>query len=138
VSSVFGTDLRTHRRRLGLSQEDLARRAHLDAKTVRSIEQGRTVPRPSTVRQLADTLGLAGADRERFYAAAAPDPPRTVPAQLPLDVHGFTGRKAHLDALDAIAAAAGRQPTAVVITAIDGTAGIGKTSIGNPCTSLTT
>ncbi|MGY5128265.1 ATP-binding protein [Streptomyces nigrescens] len=141
---LLGTDLRTRRRQLGLSQEDLARRAGIDVKTVRSIERGRAAPRPSTVRQLADALGLTGTDREGFCAAAAPgpiDPPiqpvsrppqnphRTVPAQLPPDVRGFTGRAAHLDALDAIAAAGGQQPTTVVVTAIDGSAGVGKTTL---------
>jgi DNA-binding SARP family transcriptional activator/tetratricopeptide (TPR) repeat protein/DNA-binding XRE family transcriptional regulator len=60
---------------------------------------------------------------------------RVCPAQLPADVAAFTGRKAHLDALDALlpdgdtTAAGGRRPTAVVITAIDGTAGVGKTAL---------
>lgn len=54
---------------------------------------------------------------------------QAVPAQLPAAVLGFTGRGAHLDALDAIATAASRQPTAVVITAVCGTAGVGKTAL---------
>jgi tetratricopeptide (TPR) repeat protein/DNA-binding XRE family transcriptional regulator len=141
---MFGAELRAHRHQLGLSQEDLAKAAKVDVKTVRSIEHCRTVPRPSTVRQLADALGLTGADRVRFCAAAAPgrtgpphhpassppaDPPQPVPAQLPLDVYGFTGRTAHLDALDAIAAPGTRQPTAVAVIVIHGTAGIGKTAL---------
>jgi transcriptional regulator with XRE-family HTH domain len=146
---LFGTDLRRRRHQLGLSQEDLARRANVDVKTVRSMEYGRTVPRPSTVRRLADALGLTGAEREDFCAAVAPaapteatdpplppvadpappDPPRAAPAQLPLDVRGFTGRARHIETMDAIAAADGQQPTAVVITVIGGTAGIGKTAL---------
>lgn len=54
---------------------------------------------------------------------------RTAPAQLPAAVRGFTGRVTHLDALDAIAAAANGQPTAVVVTAVSGTAGVGKTAL---------
>jgi len=52
-----------------------------------------------------------------------------MPAQLPLDVYGFTGRTGELARLDAILANAGRQPTAVVISAIAGTAGVGKTAL---------
>jgi tetratricopeptide (TPR) repeat protein/transcriptional regulator with XRE-family HTH domain len=133
---VFGEQVRALRLRLGVSQEELARRAGIDAKTVRMIENGRRMPRPSTMRQLADALQLDDCDREAFYAAATPAaaheppvPPSKAPAQLPLDIRGFTGRQAHIDALDSIAAAAAQQPTAVVITAIDGTAGVGKTAL---------
>jgi hypothetical protein len=50
------------------------------------------------------------------------------PAQLPLDVFGFTGRASELRELDDLLADAGRQPTAVVLSAIGGTAGVGKAS----------
>ena len=52
--------------------------------------------------------------------AAAP-----VPAQLPLDVAGFTGRETELGELEA-AAGSGE---AMMICAIDGTAGVGKTAL---------
>ncbi|MFF3852880.1 tetratricopeptide repeat protein [Micromonospora sp. NPDC002575] len=58
-----------------------------------------------------------------------------VPAQLPADVRGFAGRRAHLAHLDAVAAtvgpgaAEGGGPAAVVISAIAGTAGVGKTAL---------
>ena len=57
---------------------------------------------------------------------ASPPPPVPAPAQLPADIAHFTGRDSHLSALTALAAEAG---TAVVITAIGGTAGIGKTAL---------
>ncbi len=57
--------------------------------------------------------------------AAVPAAP-AAPVQLPADIAHFTGRDRHLDTLTALAAAAGR---AVVITAIGGTAGIGKTAL---------
>ena len=50
-----------------------------------------------------------------------------VPAQLPHDVLGFTGREPELAGLASLAS--GRQGAAVVITAIDGAAGIGKTAL---------
>ena len=59
--------------------------------------------------------------------AAAPS--RHVPAQLPLDVRGFTGRLNELAQLDAVLAAAAKQQTAVVISAIAGMAGVGKTAV---------
>jgi len=62
-------------------------------------------------------------------AATAPPPAAMlppVPAQLPADVAHFTGRDGQLEALTALAADAG---SAVVITAIGGTAGIGKTAL---------
>jgi DNA-binding SARP family transcriptional activator/tetratricopeptide (TPR) repeat protein len=58
---------------------------------------------------------------------AAPVP--AVPALLPLDVHGFTGREDELDRLDTMLAAVGEQSTAVVISAVSGTAGVGKTAL---------
>jgi NB-ARC domain len=55
------------------------------------------------------------------------DRSRPVPAQLPHDVAGFTGRELELAALDSLAQ--GEAGTAVVISAIDGVAGIGKTAL---------
>jgi hypothetical protein len=52
-----------------------------------------------------------------------------VPAQLPPDVAGFTGRAGHLAELDALLADAVEDPTAVPIAAVSGSAGIGKTAL---------
>lgn len=55
---------------------------------------------------------------------------RPVPAQLPTDVTGFTGRADHLDRLDALLPNGDEERnTAVVISAIAGTAGVGKTAL---------
>src|SRR5262249_6068312 len=55
--------------------------------------------------------------------------PAAVPAQLPRDVAGFAGRGDHLAWLDGLlTAAASEQPT-VVISAVSGTAGVGKTAL---------
>lgn len=51
-----------------------------------------------------------------------------VPRQLPLAIRDFTGRADHVAALDDLIPADDEAPT-VVITAIDGTAGIGKTTL---------
>jgi hypothetical protein len=70
-ASMFSQLLYSHRRRRALSQEDLARRAGLTARSIRNLELGSVrAPRPGTVQRLADGLALAGADRERFENAA--------------------------------------------------------------------
>jgi len=76
---------------------------------------------------------ILGTDPALLRPACAPPPPAAplpapvpVPAQLPADIPHFTGRHAQLDALTALAAKAG---SAVVITTIGGTAGIGKTAL---------
>jgi tetratricopeptide (TPR) repeat protein len=70
----------------------------------------------------------------------APGPmPRVVPAQLPADVEAFTGRSEELADLDRLltrttdmataARGTGTNSTAVVISAVSGTAGVGKTAL---------
>jgi DNA-binding SARP family transcriptional activator/tetratricopeptide (TPR) repeat protein len=78
---------------------------------------------------------LAG-DLDGTAAAAPPAAvPATVPAagqrpaQLPRDIGGFVGRGAELAALDAALAEGGREPAAMVISTISGTAGVGKTAL---------
>jgi DNA-binding SARP family transcriptional activator/tetratricopeptide (TPR) repeat protein len=97
-----------------------------------------------TRQRLAEELGtdpgeeLRGLHRallrgDLTRAAQPPTSPGpTVPAQLPPDVPGFAGRTAELARLDAILAAACEQPTAptaVVVSALWGTAGVGKTAL---------
>jgi transcriptional regulator with XRE-family HTH domain len=62
---AFGNTLRLHRRRLGLSQEDLAdaTRGGVATRTISDLERGvARRPRAETVRLLAAALGLTGAD----------------------------------------------------------------------------
>jgi DNA-binding SARP family transcriptional activator len=71
-----------------------------------------------TLTTATPTITLAGAKRE------------TVPRQLPVDVAHFTGRKEHLDDLHKLLERRGQpESSTVVITAIDGTAGVGKTAL---------
>jgi tetratricopeptide (TPR) repeat protein len=76
---------------------------------------------------------LAGADPVLAAArrrAAALSGPVAVPAQLPRDVAGFAGRGEQLARLDTLLAiATGAAPTAMVISAVSGTAGVGKTAL---------
>ncbi|GAA1501231.1 hypothetical protein GCM10009827_009750 [Dactylosporangium maewongense] len=140
VDGAFGALVRAHRQRLGLTQEELATKAGLSVRSIVKLEGGRIgVPRPPTVRLLAQVFGLTGADAEDFRrcaAGVAADPPAggrvgsgRVPAQLPPDVSAFTGREAQLAALDALAFAAADQPTAVFVAVVTGPAGVGKTAL---------
>jgi DNA-binding SARP family transcriptional activator/tetratricopeptide (TPR) repeat protein len=55
--------------------------------------------------------------------------PGEIPVQLPMGVRGFTGRDEELARLEEILASAADQPSAVVISAVSGTAGVGKTAL---------
>jgi tetratricopeptide (TPR) repeat protein/transcriptional regulator with XRE-family HTH domain len=132
---MFAAIVRANRQRLGLTQEELAAKAGLSVRGIRKIEAGRIgAPRPATVRLLADAFGFAGADRERFCQAAAGEPTgpwvrSAAPAQLPADVSAFTGREQQLSQLNTLLTGAGGKATAVVISALSGTAGVGKTAL---------
>jgi tetratricopeptide (TPR) repeat protein/transcriptional regulator with XRE-family HTH domain len=145
---VFAELVRGHRRRCALTQDELAARSGVGVRTIRAIEAGRIrSPRPATVRLLADGLGLGGTEREKFQQVAAgaakptnrtgaaaarsvsTDRQRPDPAQLPLDIAGFTGRVAELAWLDALLAHSRGRGTAVVVGAVSGTAGVGKTAL---------
>jgi predicted ATPase/DNA-binding CsgD family transcriptional regulator/DNA-binding XRE family transcriptional regulator len=70
VHESFGEQLRRHRERASLTQEELAARAGLTAMAVSALERGdRRRPYPNTVRALADALALVGPDRAEFVAA---------------------------------------------------------------------
>jgi DNA-binding SARP family transcriptional activator len=69
---------------------------------------------------------------EKPAGTAGPSKQRMVPRQLPAAVAGFTGRVAELQLLESLAEQAGREAAGtgpVVIAAISGTAGVGKTAL---------
>jgi tetratricopeptide (TPR) repeat protein/transcriptional regulator with XRE-family HTH domain len=129
--------VRTWRERALLTQEQLARLTGLGVRTIRRLESDNPRrARSQSVRLLADALGLADAERALLIAAAQDEreqsrlpAPARVPRQLPADVAGFTGRMRQLRQLDALLAGDGGVPTAVVISAIAGSAGVGKTAL---------
>jgi DNA-binding SARP family transcriptional activator/Tfp pilus assembly protein PilF len=61
--------------------------------------------------------------------AATPARAALHPAQLPMDVHGFAGRGEQLARLDELLAGAAQAPATAVISALSGTAGVGKTAL---------
>ena len=132
-AAAFGVRLGQCRRSAGLSQEELAKQSGLSVRAVGDIERGRTrAPHPGTVYRLADALGLRGEEREEFCAAASRrlgGGAQIVPRQLPGRVRQFTGRRGELATLTSLLKADDGQATALVISAIAGTAGVGKTAL---------
>jgi tetratricopeptide (TPR) repeat protein/transcriptional regulator with XRE-family HTH domain len=147
--SGFGGLLRWHRLAAGLSQEELAERSGLSSRAIADMERGRTTrPYRRSVRSLADALALKEPERKQLERASRPAPPGSAPAltapspepermqamrvmrQLPAAVSSFTGREAELTALTRLLESEpDAQAPAVVISAIGGTAGVGKTAL---------
>ncbi|MCP2311832.1 ATP-binding protein [Kitasatospora paracochleata] len=135
----FGTLLRQHRLLLCWTQEDLAEQSGVSAHAISVLESGRRRPRLSSVARLATALVLDSADRDQLIAAAraqsqrsTESPARVMPRLLPYAVPDFTGRRDEVDRLLALASgqAQGQEPaSALVISAIDGMAGVGKTAL---------
>jgi tetratricopeptide (TPR) repeat protein/DNA-binding XRE family transcriptional regulator len=155
----FGALLRRYRLASGLSQEELAQRAGLSVRALANMERGRTRrPYAHSVLLLAEAMGLSELQRlqldraSRHVACDAPMPSpavtaetipaagpppaaaprqlpagRVVPRELPAPVGHFTGRAAELDELSELVAGGGGR--ALVICAVAGTAGVGKTAL---------
>ena len=69
---MLGEMMRGHRRRLGLTQDELAERTGISVRGIRNLEAGRIhAPRPGTLRVLADAFELAGAERDRLFTFTA-------------------------------------------------------------------
>ena len=130
----FAAFLKRLRLAARLTQEDLAARSGVNVRSVRYIERGRIrSPRPETARLLGAALGLSGAGLDDFVARARADywagrdeavaqnsPVRSLPRRIP-DVVGRAAEVARIRA-----AAGGGDPCVV---AIDGMAGVGKTTL---------
>ena len=140
---LLGGLVRAHRARLRLTQEELAERAGLSVRTLRNLEGGRIRrPYPDTTRRLADALQLTGRHRDQLEAAArgvALELAReeTVPSLLPPSVTDFTGRQEEVASVLELLATDGLQegPHTVVISALAGKPGIGKTTAAQGATT---
>ena len=144
----FGARLRGLRERAGLTQQELAERAHLTPHAISALERGtRTRPYPHTVRSLADALGVSEAERSALIAAV---PTRQKPnhssdrrdAGDPQSRRGLTGDSfarrvgvavpsTPLFGRDAevVAATAWVRSTDVRLVTFTGTGGVGKTRL---------
>jgi tetratricopeptide (TPR) repeat protein len=141
----FAGVLRQLRAGAKLTQEELAAAASLSPRSVSDLERGiHRTARKDTAGRLAEALGIPGAARALFVAAArgrapadealalalaaAPRAFAAAPRALPRDIASFTGRRDELarllGAIDGVAPRGG----AVGIHAIGGMAGIGKTT----------
>jgi len=143
----FAALLRRLRVEAGLTQEELAEAANLSPRSVSDLERGvHRNARKDTAQLLAGALGLAETARERFVAAARGRGPtsevrgasmQVVPGvaaaaatrTLPRDSVSFTGRDHELARL--VESLASGTVAAVIpgIYAVDGMAGIGKTTL---------
>jgi tetratricopeptide (TPR) repeat protein len=134
----------------GLTQEELAERSGLGVRTISDIERGRTArPHRRSLDLLSGALERVGAGGEDGagaslnglvdsdpaetpaggWALVAGQPEPVVPRQLPVAVRHFAGRASELAVLDGLLSEAARQPGLAVISAIGGTAGVGKTAL---------
>ena len=109
----FAELLKRLRTDAGLTQEELAERAHVSPRSISDLERGiNKTARQDTTRLLADALNLSGTARAGFETAArgyrdaepgllarprarARSVAATTPV-LPRDIRSFTGREAHL------------------------------------------
>ncbi|WP_160150445.1 ATP-binding protein [Nonomuraea solani] len=130
---TMGELVRTWRKRAMLTQEQLGVRTGLNTRTIRRIELDERHSRGSTIRRLAEELGLNDAERSLLMRvagqvappAALSQPVGTIPQQLPADVAAFVARARELAMFDDLAGEVG----AVVVCAVDGMAGVGKTAL---------
>ena len=146
--AFFGSLLRQLRKDAGLTQEELAAAASLSPRSISDLERGiNLTPHRETVRLLADALSLQGDARTQFevaarrrvtYASMPAAATRNLPdgggggaviRMLPRDTASFVGRQPELARLMDVLEADATRGGVVGIHAIDGMAGIGKTTL---------
>jgi WD40 repeat protein/transcriptional regulator with XRE-family HTH domain len=74
MDTTIGAWLRERRLAAGLTQEALAERAGISARSIQAIERGTSAPQKDTLQRLAAALGLPPAERARLLATVAPTP----------------------------------------------------------------
>jgi predicted ATPase/transcriptional regulator with XRE-family HTH domain len=153
--------LQRYRRQAGLTQEELAERAGVSTRSVSDIERGlQQHPHISTLRRLADALGLAPEDRLVFLTArqgnrtwsaiprssgpargswgqALPGPAADTPdlaappTNLPDEPTPFIGREREIAAISTLL----QQPPVRLVT-LTGSGGVGKTRLALQVASI--
>ncbi|MEU0886165.1 tetratricopeptide repeat protein [Lentzea sp. NPDC005914] len=120
-----------------IKRATLARSIGVSTSSIYAYLNGTTLPPTDTFDRLLDALVVPAAERRRLSTArdnleaqgiASPEAGRR-PQELPPDVFGFTGRADELAELDQLLAESGEQSTPVMISAVSGTAGVGKTAL---------
>ncbi|MGI9084926.1 MAG: ATP-binding protein [Aeromicrobium sp.] len=122
----LGVVLRLLRDESGLTQEELASRSGLSARSVSDIERGlRRRLYADTANRLADALSLSGDQRDDFLAAARGRPlPRPEPPSLPFPLTRLIGRVDELPFLTDALTPGNRR-----LVTITGLGGTGKTRL---------
>jgi predicted ATPase/DNA-binding XRE family transcriptional regulator len=126
----FGTLLRRYRTAAGFTQEALAARAQLSARTIADLERGiNRIPRHETFGLLMSALGLTAQQRALFLAMVRPEMTVTADgshslSRLPLPPTPLIGREQEL-----VQALTFLQRDEVRLLTLTGPAGIGKTRL---------
>src|SRR6266851_682641 len=127
----FGTLLKRYRTAAGLTQEALAARAQLSARTVADLERGIShTPRHETLALLLEALSLTAQQRALLLAIARPEMAEPAPrarslSPPPLPPTALIGREQEM-----IRAMTFLQRDGVRLLTLTGPSGVGKTRLG--------
>jgi transcriptional regulator with XRE-family HTH domain len=128
--TAFGILLKRYRMAAGLTQEALATRAGLSARTIADLERGiNRVPRHDTFELLLTTLDLTVQQRALFVATVRPEMTARVngsrpPSRIPLPPTPLIGREQEM-----ARAVHFLQPDRARLLTLTGPAGVGKTRL---------
>ena len=135
ISSSSGALLRRYRLDAELTQEVLAERAGISARSIQSLERGESRPHRDTARRLAAALGLQGDELSRFMATATPIPRRRTsltattaaasPRTVPMSPTPLLGRERDV----AMALHLFNESTGGRLVTLTGPGGVGKTRL---------
>lgn len=125
TAETLGGALKKLRAAAGLTQEELAERAGISARTVSDVERGlRASVHGDTARRLGTALGLGAQDRARFSALARGRVESTPTSDLPIPPTRLVGRSGELaSVVDRL------QDEQVRLLTLTGPGGIGKTRL---------
>jgi len=125
----FGTLLRRYRTAAGLTQEALAARAQISARTIADLERGiNRIPRHDTFELLISALDLTAQQRVLFLAMVRPEMMATADesrSRFPLPPTPLIGREQEM-----VRAVNFLQRDGVRLLTLTGPAGVGKTRLG--------
>jgi predicted ATPase/DNA-binding XRE family transcriptional regulator len=127
----FGTLLRRYRTAAGLTQEALAARAQLSARTVADLERGISrVPRHDTLEMLLEALSLTAQQQALLLATIRPEMAGTAPrarsaSPPPLPPTALIGREQEM-----MRAMTFLQRDGLRLLTLTGPSGVGKTRLG--------
>ena len=129
IDDTLGASLKKLRLSAGMTQEELAERAGISARTVSDVERGlRNAVHHDTALRLASALGLADEQLRRFDALARgrvlSPPPVVQGGRLPLVPTPLLGRSHELEAVNAVL-----EGSDVRLLTLTGPGGIGKTRL---------